>query len=286
MGARVTVEERVFSDPRFAITAANVGINSDEVVGKMCRIWLYCTERQTYYITEKIFKSLIPLEGFFEACLESGLLKRKRKQIYVSGTEGKIEWLGRLRQNSKRGGEANKLKTEEKRRLKQSQKASLQDSHLASQQASHLDSQKASLPIPIPTPIPINLSERTETKRSGIDKRWEKIILEILKDNPQDGPLVKAAIETMENSKRDLYGNEIKTSVLCIFEKTPWPAIKNAFLQKQQSDKELEEKEAKRIENEKLLAAIRSQAPPVDQLSASKQDIDNMMSTFFRSMPQ
>lgn len=109
MSASVRIESDAFTDPRFDLLAilADLPGGRFEALGRMAHIWRYCTDRQTHTVSDMIVGAILGTNGP-KALVESGLGEATEDGIKIKGTEGRIEWLGRLRENASRGGLAKK----------------------------------------------------------------------------------------------------------------------------------------------------------------------------------
>jgi len=119
--SRVNVDVEAFTDIRFKLLGKQIGASENEVLGCMTRVWWHCTDKQTHFITQEIFEAIVSTERFFDAALNVDLLRRAQDKIYVCGTRGRIEWLGTLRRNAKKGGQAFKRKMKPKHDVKETE---------------------------------------------------------------------------------------------------------------------------------------------------------------------
>lgn len=102
--AAVRIEAMAFSDPRIDVLASVGGYNRDEALGKLARLWSYCTERGTHEVDKTIVIGTLGLHGV-EALLMSKLGERgDGDHFLIKGTRGRIEWLNVKRSNGARGG--------------------------------------------------------------------------------------------------------------------------------------------------------------------------------------
>lgn len=99
------------NDPRFKILGKLINSNRFDALGRMVAVWEYCTEKQTYFLTEIILDAISEIENFADALTKSDLAERTDEGIRIKGTKGRIEWLRKLRQNGKKGGRPKKTKT-------------------------------------------------------------------------------------------------------------------------------------------------------------------------------
>jgi hypothetical protein len=118
--ARVNVEQQALSDqsdPRYKILARELGVDRWSALGRMCVVWNICQERETYVLELGIVNSLFDdAPCLSEALVKSGLGKKHRYGVYISGSRGRVEWLANKRltgrTNGKRGGRPKKTKEE------------------------------------------------------------------------------------------------------------------------------------------------------------------------------
>jgi hypothetical protein len=117
--ARVNLDSQVFTDIRFKIAAKKLGIDHFSLIGRMAYLWSYCTENSQYELSEEYIDTVLELSNCVEILAEQNLIKRgKKKNFYINGTKGRIEWLNKLKSNSKQGGKATSEKYKEIRRAK------------------------------------------------------------------------------------------------------------------------------------------------------------------------
>lgn len=135
------VDSNSYRDPRYKIVSDQLGVSRFDIIGRMGLIWEWVTRKQTYYIDKKLFDALTELPGLFEACLQSDLLRKERRRIYVVGSRKSVEWYGVLKVNSIRGGEATRNKYQQNPFLNQGQKAG--------QAASQAEYQSSPSPSPV-----------------------------------------------------------------------------------------------------------------------------------------
>lgn len=119
------------------------------------------------------------------------------------------------------------------------------------------------------------IREFLETRNRSTKTRWERVIQEILKQNPQDSECVLAAINRIETTHKDFMGNPIRCSVLGLFEKAEWPRLRTAFLAILQEEKEEQDRALKRKEQDELIHAARER-------HESEIDINNISPLFRR----
>ena len=115
----VRLDADAFGDPRIEYLAKLAGYSEYEALGRLAWLWRYCTARQLYALEPAIIESHLAIEA--DALVKAGLGEHSFDgRIRIRGTEGRIEWLAKLRVNSKAGGAATqnkwKLENEAKRR--------------------------------------------------------------------------------------------------------------------------------------------------------------------------
>ncbi len=110
--ASVRIEDEAFSDARYLILAARAGLaDADHARGKMALLWRQCTMAGTYVLDEDFVTAVLGPNGV-TALVKAHLGEETPDGIRIRGTEGRIEWLERIRENGRKGGrksaEANK----------------------------------------------------------------------------------------------------------------------------------------------------------------------------------
>jgi hypothetical protein len=111
--ARVNVEQKALTDSRFKVLGKLIGADEWAALGRMVAVWNECQERGKTVLTDEQLTLLHPdIELFAEKVLKSGLGKRRRRGIYITGARGRVEWLERKREigrlNGKKGGRPKK----------------------------------------------------------------------------------------------------------------------------------------------------------------------------------
>jgi len=106
--AHVTVDSSVDDDPRYDLLATLAGYHRDMVVGRMIKVWRWCTKNQRDIIPPEylaVYLHLAPSKvvGIMEEC---GLGESVDGGVRVKGCRDRIYWLGRLRENASKGGKA------------------------------------------------------------------------------------------------------------------------------------------------------------------------------------
>lgn len=111
--ARVNIDSIAFSDARFSVLASLMGTDDvDLALGRMCRLWNQCYERETYVLTQSVIVALF--RGNQDApnwLIESELATRadgEPASFNICGTRGRIEYVARKRAtaiaNGSKGG--------------------------------------------------------------------------------------------------------------------------------------------------------------------------------------
>lgn len=118
----VRVEAKAFTDPRIAALAAVAKYEVDEAIGRLTRLWLWCTEKETYCAPAWLVWSVMRVSDEDFVRLDLGeWADDQKKLIRIKGTKGRIEWLSERRAASKAGGETTKQLYSDQRKLKNSQ---------------------------------------------------------------------------------------------------------------------------------------------------------------------
>lgn len=122
--AAVRLDPEAFRDPRFRILGGLLKTNEYDAMGRLVFVWSYCTEKQTHYLTKDVIAGLTHSENFADFMVAADLAEHFNEKIRVKGTKGRIEWLAKLRKNSRKGGAARKAKAKPEGYPDGSQKAS------------------------------------------------------------------------------------------------------------------------------------------------------------------
>jgi hypothetical protein len=115
MTAPVRIEAEAWSDLRFTTLARLLGLaDLEHALIKTARIWSwqtehYTPERPTYVVDSEIAESALG-PGGAAARVRARLAEEVPDGLRIHGSVGRIEWLWRLRQKSRAGGEATKRK--------------------------------------------------------------------------------------------------------------------------------------------------------------------------------
>lgn len=99
------------NDPRFSALGMFLGTDEFGALGRMAKIYEYCTVNQTSVISEAILIGLTRVHDFVPSLIKAELGEKVEGGIRIKGTEGRIEWLGKWRENGKKGGRPAKNKT-------------------------------------------------------------------------------------------------------------------------------------------------------------------------------
>lgn len=126
----VRIETKAFSDNRYKLLAKRLGTTRWDARGRMEDIWEECTQRETYYLTEEVINSITECENFCKLICdkEISLGEVTEHGIYIKGTDGRIEWIAKLRKNSRKGGRKTKANWLAKNKAKRGPKTRPDDS--------------------------------------------------------------------------------------------------------------------------------------------------------------
>lgn len=101
--AAVRIEEAAFSDDRYDDLAEFAGLaDADHARGKMARLWRQCTLEQVHTLPESTVRRVLGPNGV-EAIVRARLGEVSDEGVRIRGTQGRIEWLGTLKDNGKYG---------------------------------------------------------------------------------------------------------------------------------------------------------------------------------------
>lgn len=108
----VRIETAAFKDIRFVLLGKRLGTTKYDAFGRMAELWEECTQRETYFLTEEMTNVIAGCENFVDLiCDENIALGEKTERgIYIKGTNGRIEWIAKLRKNSRKGGKKTRAK--------------------------------------------------------------------------------------------------------------------------------------------------------------------------------
>lgn len=106
----IRIESSAFGDDRFEMLARKAGLaDADHARGKMARLWRTCTIEQRHILSIEEIELVLGERGP-NALVASRLGEEARGGIRICGTKGRIEWLGKLKENGKKGGRPTKTK--------------------------------------------------------------------------------------------------------------------------------------------------------------------------------
>jgi hypothetical protein len=163
----VRIEEAAFGDARFTALGELAGYNEHEALGRMARLWRYCTQRNAYIAPEAIIRACLGPKGV-EALIDADLGERTPEGIRIRGTSGRVEWLEEARNGSSAGGKARAATAErgaDGKMLPRQNGESIQRNPAESTAGKTLD-QPAGVQPPAPSsplvlaPAPVQLQER------------------------------------------------------------------------------------------------------------------------------
>jgi hypothetical protein len=104
--ARVNVEQKALSDPRFDLLARLM--KSDErdlALGRMVRVWNECIERGTYALPTWVIQTLFDDTEAPDWLVSCDLAERVGSDVVrIKGTEGRVEYLEAKRATARRNG--------------------------------------------------------------------------------------------------------------------------------------------------------------------------------------
>ena len=110
MGASVRVEDAVFGDPRFERLGLLCGLSLADAeawsIGVMAKIWRQCTSKMSYSLSPSSLNAIARKADFSARLVEAELgdvVPRDDGAIRIRGTEGRIEWLAKLRRSAAGG---------------------------------------------------------------------------------------------------------------------------------------------------------------------------------------
>lgn len=102
MGAAVRIEANAFSDERFELLGELAGYNRHEALGRIARLWSYCTDKETAVVDATIVRAYLGPNGP-DAIVGAGLADVVEGGIKIRGSE-RIGWLKQKRENARKGG--------------------------------------------------------------------------------------------------------------------------------------------------------------------------------------
>lgn len=121
--ARVGVEQKALTDPRFDLLGRAFGTTRFDALGRMLLVWNECQERGSYHLPTSVVSALLAHDSGAELLVKCGLAEPKRSKksdaephLRIKGTEGRIEWLAvkreRAKENGAKGGRPRRLQAE------------------------------------------------------------------------------------------------------------------------------------------------------------------------------
>lgn len=105
--ARVNVDQKAHTDPRFELLGRLMGTNRHEALGRMILVWNECQERGSYFLPAKLVGAILGHNDGANWLIESDLAMWQDEiigELRIKGTEGRIEWLDEKRRNGKKYG--------------------------------------------------------------------------------------------------------------------------------------------------------------------------------------
>ena len=97
MPPNVRIDSRAYLDPRFRLLGKLLGTSEFDALGRVSYLWLHCTERCTYVLSETLVGSVVDVE----ALILSELGDRVDGGVRLRGTEGRVEWFARMQQSGR-----------------------------------------------------------------------------------------------------------------------------------------------------------------------------------------
>ena len=181
--ARVGVEQKALTDPRFDLLGRAFGTTRFDALGRMLLVWNECQERGSYHLPTAVVSALLAHDSGAELLVKCGLAEHKRSKksdaephLRIKGTEGRIEWLAvkreRAKENGAKGGRPRRLQAETQPEPKKNQRRFPQETPLT----------------PALTPAPAT-AQKTEEKESASQSNGEAPSPAAMKP---DEPAVKA----------------------------------------------------------------------------------------------
>ena len=110
MAASVRIEDEAFGDLRYEVLASACHLaDADHARGKMLHLWRQCTAQGRHVLPRSMITAVLGQIGPV-GIVEAGLGEEHPEGIRIKGTEGRIEWLAKLRENAAKGGAAKAAK--------------------------------------------------------------------------------------------------------------------------------------------------------------------------------
>ncbi len=179
--ARVSLEDRFFAEAGFRPMAIALGIHEHEVIGLMACLWHRSQAKLMVTcdiddLSDWLLRDYEFLSRFSAQCVRQGYLRQVEPgKFEIAGNASHVENLTRLKENAKKGGEANRKKQEASQ--KDSLEASPEDTH----EASHLDSVRIAQSTTNPNqskPIQTNSQTTTSPNPSSGNEPVEEVVRE------------------------------------------------------------------------------------------------------------
>jgi uncharacterized phage protein (TIGR02220 family) len=118
----VRIEGMAWTDPRVIALAEMARYNVDEAIGRLARLWAWCTEKESYTAPAWLVAQILRVSADDFVRIELGeWVAGVHETIRIKGTHGRIEWLANKRRAARAGGEANRQRLEAKREPDDSQ---------------------------------------------------------------------------------------------------------------------------------------------------------------------
>src|SRR5262245_23572478 len=119
--ARVNVDQKALSDPRFEVLARLMGYSDPDIaLGRMVRVWNACQEMETHFLSFTVLEAIFGHPDAHIWLVDADLASRqndtgdmrktdvncrvKRGFVRIKGTAGRIEWLANRRRDGRLGG--------------------------------------------------------------------------------------------------------------------------------------------------------------------------------------
>ena len=111
MGAAVRIDANAFADERFELLGELAGYNRHEALGRVARLWSYCTDKETDLVEETIVRAYLGASGVDAIC-GAGLAEREGGMVRIRGGE-RLFWLRDKRKAGSSGGKARASKSKQ-----------------------------------------------------------------------------------------------------------------------------------------------------------------------------
>lgn len=103
--ARVSVEQRALSDPRFQALADFLNLaDRYHALGKMIQVWNECIERESYTLPRFVLVSIFGSKDAARAVVKADLAEpdpEHRDRLRIKGTKDRVEYLATLRKSNR-----------------------------------------------------------------------------------------------------------------------------------------------------------------------------------------